>query len=368
MALSDLTEPAVRKAIEEFDRLGRQAFLKKMDLENREASISYLMGGRIDSKAIAGAAHGYLPGRSALTHADFSGGEATVQPALERLGFTVVNNTAEFPPFPGEVLTNEQIVRRFVVGNMGGMRRSTERNALVLISDPFKGLYQDRWEADVLHYTGMGPLGHQSLTYAQNQTLATSPSTGIPVHLLEALEPLKYTYAGEVELVGEPYQEEQLDKDGLARKVWMFPIRLRPGGAIPDLTESQARVIEDVHARLARKLPTDELRRRAKEAKRKPSTREAQTAVYIRDAAVAEYAKRMADGLCDLCEKPAPFHSKANTPYLECHHIIWLAQGGEDTIANTVALCPNCHRRMHVLNEKADRARLTKLALGRANG
>ena len=110
------------------------------------------------------------------------------------------------------------------------MRRSNKRNLLVLISDPFKGLYQDRWEGEVLHYTGMGPTGDQSLTYAQNRTLAKSPNTGIPVHLLEALEPLKYTYAGEVKLIGAPYQEEQLDDAGNARRVWMFPVKLKADG------------------------------------------------------------------------------------------------------------------------------------------
>jgi 5-methylcytosine-specific restriction enzyme A len=49
--------------------------------------------------------------------------------------------------------------------------------------------------------------------------------------------------------------------------------------------------------------------------------------------------------------------------YLECHHIVWLAEGGEDTIANTVALCPNCHRKMHVLNRKVDKEQLTKRAV-----
>ncbi|MEW8959821.1 HNH endonuclease [Neomoorella humiferrea] len=33
---------------------------------------------------------------------------------------------------------------------------------------------------------------------------------------------------------------------------------------------------------------------------------------------------------------------------------------GEDTINNTVALCPNCHRRMHVLDLAADRERLRR--------
>jgi 5-methylcytosine-specific restriction enzyme A len=246
------------------------------------------------------------------------------------------------------------------------MRRSTKRNLLVLISDPFKGLYQDRWEGEVLHYTQMGPTGDQCLTYAQNRTLAESPNTGIAVHLLEALEPQMYTYAGEIELIGDPYQEEQLDDARNARKVWMFPVKLKADGAIPSLTEEQARVIEQAQARIARRLSTHELRTRATKAKKQPSVRTAQVSVFVRDAAVAEYAKRLANGLCDLCEQRAPFQNKSNEAYLECHHIIWLAQGGEDRIANTVALCPNCHRKMHVLNTRADKQKLTKLATGRA--
>ena len=200
----------------------RDAFLKKYGFgKARSYELRTKDGHSYDSKAIAGAAHGYLSGRTALTPDEFAGGEATVQKTLEKLGFTVINTIAKFPPFPGDVLTNEEIGRSFVVGNMGGMRRSKKRNLLVLISDPFKGLYRDRWEGEVLHYTGMGPTSDQRLTYAQNRTLAESPNTGIPVHLLEALEPLKYTYAGEVKLIGAPYQEEQLDDAGNTRKVWM---------------------------------------------------------------------------------------------------------------------------------------------------
>jgi 5-methylcytosine-specific restriction protein A len=186
-------------------------------------------------------------------------------------------------------LTNEEIGRRFAVGNMGGMRRSKKRNLLVIISDPFKGLYQDRWEDDVLHYTGMGPSGDQSLDYAQNRTLAESPKTGIPVHLLEALDPQKYTYAGEVNLAAAPYQEDQLDENDRMRKVWMFPVRLKSDGIIPALTDKQARVIEENQARIACRLSIEQLAARAKRAQKQPSQRAAKTSVYVRDAAVAEY-------------------------------------------------------------------------------
>ncbi len=67
-------------------------------------------------------------------------------------------------------------------------------------------------------------------------------------------------------------------------------------------------------------------------------------------------------GFCQLCNQRAPFHNKEDIPFLETHHIIWLSKGGEDSVHNTVALCPNCHRKMHILNKKRDRNILTKVA------
>ncbi|MEY0334745.1 HNH endonuclease [Providencia rettgeri] len=29
------------------------------------------------------------------------------------------------------------------------------------------------------------------------------------------------------------------------------------------------------------------------------------------------------------------------------HHVEWLANGGEDSVENAIALCPNCHREAH---------------------
>lgn len=366
MALSDLTTVAVNQATQEFDLLGRDAFLKKYGFGRARSYMLQANGHSYDSKAIVGAAHGNLPGKLPLSAKEFSGGEATVKKTLENLGFTVASIEPDALPSPGDVLNNDEIGRRFVVGNMGGMRRSTKLNLLVLISDPFKGLYQDRWEGDVLYYTGMGPTGDQSLTYAQNRTLNESPQTGIPVHLFEALDPMEYTYAGEVTLTGPPQQEEQVDDDGHVRKVWMFPIRLKPGGTIPVLSDTQARTIEQTQAAKARRLSTAELKARAKRAKATPIVRFAQAASYVRDAAVAEYAKRLANGHCDLCERPAPFQNKQKEAYLECHHIVWLAKGGDDTVENTVALCPNCHRKMHVVDAIADKQKLTERAARRS--
>ena len=86
------------------------------------------------------------------------------------------------------------------------------------------------------------------------------------------------------------------------------------------------------------------------------------TASFVRDRYVSEYAKRRAQGICQLCGEPAPFADCDGVPFLETHHIIWLADGGADSIENTVALCPNCHRKMHFLDLDNDIERLQKIA------
>lgn len=50
-----------------------------------------------------------------------------------------------------------------------------------------------------------------------------------------------------------------------------------------------------------------------------------------------------------MCGEKAPFYDRNNEPYLEEHHVKQLAKGGSDTMDNVVAICPNCHRRVHVL-------------------
>lgn len=77
---------------------------------------------------------------------------------------------------------------------------------------------------------------------------------------------------------------------------------------------------------------------------------------------MSEYAKQRANGICQLCHLPAPFIDRDGKPYLESHHIIWLSDGGEDSISNTVALCPNCHRKMHALNLDDDVNKLLQIA------
>ncbi|WP_242622790.1 HNH endonuclease [Lachnoclostridium sp. Marseille-P6806] len=86
--------------------------------------------------------------------------------------------------------------------------------------------------------------------------------------------------------------------------------------------------------------------------------------VKERSTLVAEIVKERAAGVCQLCNKPAPFFNKKGEAYLECHHVIWIARGGADEVYNAVALCPNCHRKMHILDEKSDVDYLMEIAKG----
>ncbi len=87
MAFGDVTREAVLAAIAEYDRLGQDEFLRRYGFDRARQYVLVHDGKRYDSKAIAVVAHGFLPGRTALTSDEFSGGKATVGRLLGRLGF-----------------------------------------------------------------------------------------------------------------------------------------------------------------------------------------------------------------------------------------------------------------------------------------
>lgn len=102
-----------------------------------------------------------------------------------------------------------------------------------------------------------------------------------------------------------------------------------------EVAEARLRTQEERQARLAR-------------ANKKPAPIQVLTSNFRRNPDVVVEVLERANGYCEGCKAPAPFIRKSdNTPYLEVHHTVPLAQGGEDTVANAIALCPNCHRNQH---------------------
>lgn len=88
--------------------------------------------------------------------------------------------------------------------------------------------------------------------------------------------------------------------------------------------------------------------KRLQSASKIPKQFIATTKVYSRNPDVIAEVLVRANDLCELCRKTAPFIKKSNgKPYLEVHHKVQLANGGEDSVENAIALCPNCHRKQH---------------------
>lgn len=90
----------------------------------------------------------------------------------------------------------------------------------------------------------------------------------------------------------------------------------------------------------------DALRRQGENAPRghhSPRPRRVTITRFRCDAAVHAWVLRQAGGMCEGCERDAPFRDIDGQPYLRLHHMRPLADGGSDTPSNAVALCPNCH-------------------------
>lgn len=265
----------------------------------------------------------------------------------------------------GNVYSNSEIANTFKCSNMGGMRRSKDTNSLVLISKHNNPLYDDQWTDDgILNYTGMGTENDQSIAFAQNKTLTIAKREGIKVYLFESYKDNEYYYDGEVELAGTPYQSEEADINGIIRKVIKFPLKRIDQSKpiiidIEDIEKSESEKIKEV-----RKFNVAEIKKRAKIAETdNVYTKEVKTTYRERNQYIAEYTKERAKGICDLCGKEAPFKDKNGRPYLESHHVITLAENGPDAIYNTVAICPNCHRKIHVLHKQVDIDKLSKMIM-----
>ncbi|WP_244382756.1 HNH endonuclease, partial [Burkholderia pseudomallei] len=71
------------------------------------------------------------------------------------------------------------------------------------------------------------------------------------------------------------------------------------------------------------------------------------TTSVVRDPQVKAWVLERANGTCEACGQPAPFIGADGFPFLEVHHLRRLADDGSDTPTNAVAVCPNCHRRLH---------------------
>lgn len=100
--------------------------------------------------------------------------------------------------------------------------------------------------------------------------------------------------------------------------------------------------------RQARKISSKKRKEILSKSNPKPTKKTVKQTVFNRNQYVIAEVLNRANGVCERCKKPAPFiRDNDNSPYLEVHHKIPLAEEGDDTVENAIALCPNCHRQAH---------------------
>ena len=229
---SSASRNAVLEAIEEFDRLGREAFLDKYDFgPAREYFVRY-RGRLYDSKALSGAAYGLqFPDRRPMRSADFTGGMQTSVATLQRLGFEVISTTS--PPLAllreGQVYTWSELGSRFgfaanYLGIAGGMVPRPEHDAVLLITHPEGGRsfdYGDYWDGEDLIYTGRGLDGNQRLEGA-NLDVAENRRQLL---LFEHAGPRRLIYLSEV-TCAEHWETMAPDRAGRDRRVYRFRLNL----------------------------------------------------------------------------------------------------------------------------------------------
>jgi len=273
--------------------------------------------------------------------------------ALE--GVTPQEPVSDFnvPLSPGDTVDNDTLHAIFRCSLLGPMRRSAATGSLVLISDHARPGCEDKWIGKVFHFTGMGTVGEQGPETRQNRTLAGSRENGVRLFLFEVFYEGSYVYLGEVELMDSPYRSRQVDSENNVRDVPVFPLQLKSHRNPPLIKQEAAEEEGEPAKRKVRVISRNGAALPEGGAGAEPSGP---------DRTVWEAAKRQANGLCQLCGLPAPFTGHDGQPFLEAHHIVPLGEGGTDTPENVVALCPNCHRKMHVLALEADVARLKKKA------
>ncbi|MEU3712641.1 HNH endonuclease signature motif containing protein [Streptomyces catenulae] len=373
MALADLTPTAVLRAIEEYDRLGQDAFLRRYGFRRALRYVLVHDGRRYDSKAIAGAAHGHLDGRDPLRPRDFSGGASHAAGLLRGLGFKVVDDAATDAALgqlldrlgalrvsraAGRPALHQPIVLLWAVGRAArGEPRilpwaETEQalGALLLRH----GLRRERPRPDgpvaALHRAGLWELtGHTEPVPRAHGDAALRgwfrrqrPDGGLDAEVYALLGGSAGARSAVVEtLLGTYFVDLEpgalLEAVGLGELPCEQGELATPHGSDPHGTDLRGALLAAEYDRLSRMAEAQQPVNRGRRTPRSAApvrSAEARRAVLLRSGRRCENPR---------CTGAPDDVTVAGEPILEVDHVLDLAGGGPDLPDHMVALCPNCH-------------------------
>jgi hypothetical protein len=147
----------------------------------------------------------------------------------------------------GETYTNDQIRFALDLENLGGIRPSLDSNrnvrhvAILTAAEdsgrlPTENPYHDRIEGSILIYTAQGREGDQVLT-GRNKRLVEQYSLPTPFFGFTNIGRQRYRFLGLLELLRH-YQENQADKKGSLRRVWVFEFRIHDKPEVVPIEDS----------------------------------------------------------------------------------------------------------------------------------
>jgi len=326
---TNLTREAVLSAIAEYDKIGRDRFLAKYGFGSARAYWLYHDGKRYDSKAIAGAAFGYLVGNpKPLSRRELHGGKIETAPVLRRLGFDVERNSATAE------ITDVRVGRGAVTRNP-----SWSRDELILALEIYHrhgGVDPGPSHPDVVALSG----ALRAMATGQGMSTFRNPQ-GVAMKLMNfrSLDPA---------FVGKG--AAGLKKIGkLDRVVWD-----EFAGRPLDLALAAERILVELND------PTDEVEPPyveepqyvGKEGRRRYRThlsreRDRRLIVLRKQAAMRRHGKLSCEGCgFDFAEK----YGARGLGYVEAHHINAVREMEEEAETrqeDLALLCANCHRMVH---------------------
>lgn len=205
--------------------------------------------------------------------------------------------------------------------------------------------YKDEYRDDgVFWYTGEGQIGDMKMA-AGNKAILEHAQNKKTIHVFEYIRKAYVRYIGIAECLGY-HEESRPDRDGEDRIAFVFHLDIDSIGVVNGVSEPSPSY-GSKNVKNLKKKSIKELRKAALDpCSKNASSKEKREIAYYRSQALKLYVVARSQGFCEGCGEKAPFNTK-NGPFLECHHVHRLADGGPDHPRNVVALCPNCHRRAH---------------------
>jgi 5-methylcytosine-specific restriction protein A len=212
--------------------------------------------------------------------------------------------------------------------------------------------YVDQFHNGVFWYTGEGQVGDMKML-SGNRSILNHKNDHKTIHAFESTKKGFVRYIGSADCLG-CHEEIRPDRKGNDRTVFVFHLDIDSTKNTIGISESSTPKYDVNKSKKLKSKSLAELREIVlMPSSSLASVRDREVQIYYRSEALKQYVILRSKGVCEGCGNQAPFKTKKG-PYLECHHLYRLADGGPDHPENVVALCPNCHRRAHYAKDATE--------------